>query len=274
MVFDIRSGKLMFSALDDSGRGRQTMLTIGTIRSRDNVRGLGGAAGFTLIEMLVVIAIIIILLLLLIPGVELLLEMSREAKCRVNMGQLEVAAKLYEADNNQVMNGFYWVGGNPYSRNDVATTDQYSIWKYVKDYDVYWCPTFRRVDVSAATPIARSYSGNWVSDPISGPGANSPLLVTRLSMIFSPARLCEMTEENPWVPTRTQDGTIIGVYAVNDGRNVWSWDGTLGNIVDGIATYHRNWGCNISFYDGHAVRVKADSQNLWKRKWMDPRTRE
>jgi len=86
------------------------------------------AAGFTLMELLVVIAIIIILLLLLIPAVGLIMEMSRETRCRSNLGQLEIAAKAYEADNNQVMNGFYWVGRNPYSRNDVARTDQYGIW--------------------------------------------------------------------------------------------------------------------------------------------------
>jgi prepilin-type N-terminal cleavage/methylation domain-containing protein/prepilin-type processing-associated H-X9-DG protein len=127
--------------------------------------------GFTLIELLVVIAIIAVLMAILMPALNRVKEQGKRIVCENNLKSLQLCWIMYCDDNDdKLVNGaggydyssgnlieIAWVGqawkddyGNP---NAVMTlTDRQlkqeieggALWEYVKDYDVYKCPTGRR----------------------------------------------------------------------------------------------------------------------------------
>ena len=128
---------------------------------------------FTLIEMLLVVAIIAILAMLLYPALGRIRESGRSTRCVSNLRQLQVAAinyaggngwlpectsywhsnddgtkshwhgwvawyNIYGASDSQGSGGNYaWYGANGY-----ASVTNGSLWGYVKNSDVYYCPTF------------------------------------------------------------------------------------------------------------------------------------
>ncbi len=59
-----------------------------------------GRRGITLAESVITIAILAALVALLLPGLNLLLEKSRSAKCLENLKQLGIGFGIYAADNN------------------------------------------------------------------------------------------------------------------------------------------------------------------------------
>jgi prepilin-type N-terminal cleavage/methylation domain-containing protein/prepilin-type processing-associated H-X9-DG protein len=149
--------------------------------------------GFTLIELLVVIAIIMILAALLMPVLNKAKEAGRGVRCGSNLHQLQVAALNYSMDNSKLppvlsscwydddsqrwyhspgwvawwdrTNGYNDV--NPFSgsytwygANGFLTISNGCLYSYVKERDVYLCPTFRLRSVCGRNDAMRSYSMN------------------------------------------------------------------------------------------------------------------
>jgi len=73
-------------------------------------RPCGRAAGFTLVELLVVMAVIAIMVGLLLPALSKTKEHARGTGCRSNMKQLALAFLLYSEDNADTLP---WPGGVP-----------------------------------------------------------------------------------------------------------------------------------------------------------------
>lgn len=153
---------------------------------------------FTLIEMLVVIAIIAILMAILTPAISKVREYGRAARCASNLRQLQIATLNYSTDNGclplalsfwaQEVDGsgstywkHYagWVGfyqypdgdvkvqaGNPGGSYDwrgnpgIGTITNGCLWGYVKEKNVYLCPTFQLRTVCGVNDAMRSYSMN------------------------------------------------------------------------------------------------------------------
>ncbi|MBC8218110.1 MAG: prepilin-type N-terminal cleavage/methylation domain-containing protein, partial [Planctomycetes bacterium] len=157
--------------------------------------------GFTLIELLVVIAIIAILMAILMPALNRVREQGKRAVCMSNLKQLSLAWILYADDNDDVLvNGAIGYSnaqtGWGQHQNEIAWVDglatdeaaqrleieQGALWPYIKDHDMYKCPTGRRGE---ALTYAIMFSMNAVNHtPTQGVrGAH----IKRKSEIYNPA---------------------------------------------------------------------------------------
>lgn len=119
--------------------------------------------GFTLIELLVVIAIIAILAAILFPVFVLAKERGRQATCCSNLKQLAQAFFSYADDHNgylpigsrRIMNWFSqdhnaveWTGTPWLSSGETVypiNVKKGSLWPYVRNAEVYNCPTDRNM---------------------------------------------------------------------------------------------------------------------------------
>lgn len=125
--------------------------------------------GFTLIELLVVIAIIAILAAILFPVFASAKESAQTAGCCSNLGQIGKAYLMYVDDYQ----GRYPAGyrlrapgeqpGHP-SQSTLYTTWDAAIFKYVKNTQVFCCPTdgYKRPTITglSGTPLPRTYTFN------------------------------------------------------------------------------------------------------------------
>jgi prepilin-type N-terminal cleavage/methylation domain-containing protein len=220
-----------------------------------NPHGQEWRSAFTLMELLVVVGIIGLLLALLLPALGGAMERARETRCSNNMRNLTLAAFNYEHDYEKLPDADYWTPVGNYDYCSLMTVTNSVFFDYVREYESYVCPTFKRI---APRPNAvRSYSMNYsVSDRRNEPLAD--ILMPSLRKVPAPADLVLFAEENPYViPLTPAYGN-----GMNDGRLVWV------NSTDSIGTFHRKKSCGLSFLDGHVIRY--EHQSNWVN-MFDPR---
>jgi len=231
--------------------------------------------GFTLIELLVVIAIIAILLAILMPALHRVREQGQRVVCENSLKSLQLCWIMYADDNDsKIVNGeggydyssgnlreIAWVGqawkndyGNP--RAVMTLTDRQlkqeiedgALWEYVKDYDVYKCPTGRRGEwVTYAVvdaPNGRPRTGTWSgSNHVTGKSlrnGRTVLWFKRRSEITSPGPAQRMVfiDEGAMTPDS---------FAVHyNQRGPW-WDDPPVRHGDGTT---------VSWADGHVTHLK------------------
>ena len=146
---------------------------------------------FTLIEMLVVIGVIMILAAILMPALSRAKESGRVARCASNLRQLHLAAMNYANDSGGTLpvavsrwipnsDGTSWTlsqgwvhwanipaagtagtydwQDNTAAKLGTACITNGTFWPYVREMDVYLCPTFASRGVCLSTTPRRSYS--------------------------------------------------------------------------------------------------------------------
>ena len=244
-----------------------------------------GKRGFTLIELLVVIAIIAILAAILFPVFVNSKERGRQVKCCSNLRQLTLAffeycddhdgrmpivsrriMNWYSSDHNPVeWTGTLWL--NSGEQVHPINVKRGSLWPYVRNREVYNCPTDRdlpswsnvsgwhkingtlgptdsgntyRNDLPDMAGFGLSYSVNW---QLAFKGSQSACNYTPIKL--GPAVAGRAREILFLIhETRGQNGVNFGI---NDGYFSWSSSDTGNDIQDKI-----HWdGTTCSFADGH-----------------------
>ena len=211
---------------------------------------------FTLIELLVVIAIIAVLLAILLPAINRVKEQGKRAVCLSHLRQLGLAWNMYcDENDDKIVNGaagfsdtttgwgqhageLAWIDVRDF--RNTSWEDQLlqiqagALWPYVKDVDMYRCPTGRRGE---AVTYSIMFSMNAVNHTwVQGVrGAH----VKRRSEILPNVALRLVFIDEGWM---TSDA-----YAVYYDRETWfdsppvrHGDGTTLNFADGHAE-HWKW---------------------------------
>jgi prepilin-type N-terminal cleavage/methylation domain-containing protein/prepilin-type processing-associated H-X9-DG protein len=204
--------------------------------------------GFTLIELLVVIAIIAILAAILFPVFAKAREKARQTSCLSNIKQIALGMIMYAQDYDETLP---WCCV-PRARTTSPNLDQLPWWRpgsntvtdirydglvmpYIKNRQLYNCPSSRRDINSYATPRQLLQSGG---------GCNGRLL----AVVVRPAEYVLLGDG---IGTRGYCGTNRPTAC--NGR--WGiGDGSVG-AMDGFRMH--NDGTNMGFVDGHAKWLKS-----------------
>jgi prepilin-type N-terminal cleavage/methylation domain-containing protein/prepilin-type processing-associated H-X9-DG protein len=104
-------------------------------------------SGFTLIELLVVIAIIAILAAILFPVFAQAREKARGAACLSNTKQLTTGFVMYAQDYDETFPQWNWLQNyhsGTVAKNDATTLWHNAIYPYVKNAQVFACPSDKR----------------------------------------------------------------------------------------------------------------------------------
>ena len=236
---------------------------------------------FTLVELLVVIAIIALLMAVLLPALNKARTQAKRIVCLSGLKQLTLGWMTYaEGNNDKLVNGApqtlfaacpscstgdlcgalaptssidtYHVKELPWIGHYTSTTssdcdkkcaiDSGALWKYIRDYKVYHCPTgmkgetitYSIVDGVNGRPDGRGGSYGTTSNLVPpGPWKKT------LGQIKGSAKQLVFVDEG----RITADS-----FAVTYASNGWS---TAGNWYDGPDARHGD-GTTLSFADGHS----------------------
>ena len=218
------------------------------------------SSGFTLIELLVVIAIIAVLMAILMPALHRVREQGKRAVCLGNLKQFGLAWIMYADENDgklvngaagfsdttttwgQHANELAWIDVRDFHstswEDQILQIKAGALWPYLKNEDLYRCPTGRRGE---AVTYSVMFSMNAVNHPWTQ--GERGVHVKNMSEITNPApayRLVFIDEgymtsdayavyyrEEHWFdspPVRHGDGTSLNFA---DGHaDHWKWKGT------------------------------------------------
>ena len=219
---------------------------------------------FTLIELLVVIAIIAVLMAILMPSLNVAREQARSLNCRGNVRTLTLAWLMYKDENDGKLVGGHpqetgtnlvvpgpWVFLPPNPANASAELKQEYIkngmlWPYVKDVDVYRCPSDKRKNNPYHKYAFRTYS-------IAG-GMNG---VTDDTWEIKPCKnytdIKQPATKVVFLAECDPRGYNMGSWVIRPKSKQW---------VDPFGIWHRDNSSTLSFADGHVEMHRFYSRGL------------
>lgn len=216
---------------------------------------------FTLIELLVVIAIIALLIAILLPALQSARKTAELTSCQSNLRQFAIAWGAYSTDNNGRLVGAddyrNWTGddghtersawvdspGSAAAGETIANLEDGDLWDYVRDANLYVCPSEDRVNTTTGEKYVRSYS---ISQQLNSDDGvrwwSDALKSVRLSdSIRNPSETFLMLDE------ADPRGRVQNSFAFNPKSNPpineYRW-------IDWPANFHFD-GFPLSFTDGH-----------------------
>jgi len=219
---------------------------------------------FTLIELLVVIAIIAVLMAILMPSLKRAKEQARSLHCRSNVRTLCMAWFMYKDENDaKIVRGttpiapvtsasnMAWVVIPPGEGDSTVEAKKEYIkdgllWPYVKEVDVYRCPSDRRKNSPEHQNAFRTYSiaggmngvadGTWEINPC-----------RNFTDIKQPATKYVFLAECD------KRGYNNGSWVLNPRSRGW---------VDPFAIWHRDDTSTLGYADGHAEMQRWHGRGL------------
>ena len=196
--------------------------------------------GFTLIELLVVIAIIAILAAILFPVFARAREKARQTSCLSNVRQLATATDMYVQDYDESFPKGLMLNAPPW------TCWMNVIDPYVKNHQMFRCPSLRRNSTTATVPIfsdlrmyesgygwnVGTHTGGFADGMGYSAGSTDPWV--SLGMVEAPAEMILLAD----IVINQQSWYYL-----------WYYDGAL--QVHQLPKCH-NGGGNYAYADGHA----------------------
>jgi prepilin-type N-terminal cleavage/methylation domain-containing protein/prepilin-type processing-associated H-X9-DG protein len=201
--------------------------------------------GFTLIELLVVIAIIAILAAILFPVFARARAKARQASCQSNMKQIILACIMYKSDYD----GKFprnWTGNCAAPGWDWMEV----IAPYVKNQQVFVCPSVYPNTQSCAVGLGRSFTGfrggyaaNAGRPGVIGQIGNGPFGNSNHRESPHEDRFKDVSNLVTIVESQTWCGMFCGVgHAGSDSGSQTGWDARRTDHNDQM---------NVAYYDGH-----------------------
>ncbi len=242
---------------------------------------------FTLIELLVVIAIIAILAAILFPVFAQAREKARQTACLSNMKQMGYAIQMYSQDYDETLIPFWYVNASPYPGGgwDIRRTFMYLSQPYVKNWDIFTCPSGSQGPLgvfddglpSKVRNVEVSYTYNSLRDPSMGgfdPAAysgscewvGSGKFGVELSRILAPADHAVLFESNN---NDIWNESLTDYWPLQNGAETWKnpqcANGAYAtNDCSQVKLRHAG-GFNLCFADGHAKWQKKTFRRQWTR---------
>lgn len=197
---------------------------------------------FTLIELLVVIAIIAILAAILFPVFAQAREAARKTSCLNNVKQLSTSEMMYVQDYDEMYQANYVDPTLPLGANGTNVNWwRFPLQPYVKNWQVFLCPSATRYDASSSTvQLINHY------------GFNSQLFTKSMAVVNAPANTVLIGDSLHWVGD-LYNGMCFA-YAAPSG---WYDVSQAANQID--ARTRHQLGSNIGFADGHVKWMKGQA---------------
>jgi prepilin-type N-terminal cleavage/methylation domain-containing protein len=220
---------------------------------------------FTLIELLVVIAIIAVLMAILMPSLHVAREQARSLRCRGNIRTLTLAWLMYKDENDGNL-----VGGHPQENTTVLVPAPWVVmppspetasvelkkeyikkgrlWPYVKEIEVYRCPSDRRKNSPHHKYAYRTYS---IAGGLNGGVSGDPLWEIKTCMKYTDIK--QPATKLVFIAECDPRGYNTGAWVIQPKSKRW---------VDPFGIWHRDNASTLSFADGHVDMHRWPSRAL------------
>ena len=243
---------------------------------RPSGRGSRGAAGFTLLELLVNMAVIATLAALLLPVFVQAREEVRRAVCTSNVRQIMHGMMQYAQDHDErTMPAYHGPGGGAVLWNQMVQP-------YLKSTQVFACPS----NLDLATAAGRSSASSWAA-----PGGAVPPFHTSYVLNWRMGSLQNQAVGRPLAsmanPATTVALTDGGTRASaplphvtpstpRKGGSWLLWTADFPGVTEesnsewaGPSIRHRETGV-VGFADGHVKPMRAETWYYVGSPWLEP----